>query len=292
LNVLLIDIDSKIPNLALMQISAYHKGQGDTVGFDVPDPDKIYISCVFTKNRPKALGIARLYQGTAEIFIGGSGINYDSLPEKMQKVKPDYELYGSTYSLGFTTRGCIRNCPFCIVRKKEGEYRRWQHIRDFHDGNFDKVVLLDNNWYADKEWFMDNTKFLIDNNLKVQPTQGMDIRLLDREIADRLRMLKKENTFNFAWDNIKDEPAIRTGIQILKDAGFDVRHEIQFYVLIGFNSTFDEDLYRCRILKLLNTNAFVMPYVRNRTTRKLARWANRKHLFWSIDFVDFKEVER
>lgn len=31
MNIKLIDVDSKIPNLALMQISAWHKQQGDTV---------------------------------------------------------------------------------------------------------------------------------------------------------------------------------------------------------------------------------------------------------------------
>ena len=40
--ILLIDVDSKIPNLALMKISAYHKSIGDAVGFNVEDPDKIY----------------------------------------------------------------------------------------------------------------------------------------------------------------------------------------------------------------------------------------------------------
>ena len=150
-NILLIGVDGKIPNLALMQISAYHKSKGHEVSLNTPnDPDIVYISCIFKKNKSSAIGISRYYPN-AEINIGGSGVSYNWLPDEMQKIKPDYDLYSSTYSMGFTTRGCIRNCPFCIVSEKEGKYRRWQEIKEFHDDRFDTVELLDNNWYADKD---------------------------------------------------------------------------------------------------------------------------------------------
>ena len=47
MRVLLVDVDSKIPNLALMKIGAWHKTQGDETGLVMCDPDKVYISCVF-----------------------------------------------------------------------------------------------------------------------------------------------------------------------------------------------------------------------------------------------------
>ena len=49
MKVLLVDVDSKIPNLALMKISEWHKLQGDEVGFNIQNPNKVYISCIFTK---------------------------------------------------------------------------------------------------------------------------------------------------------------------------------------------------------------------------------------------------
>ena len=55
----LVDVDSVIPNLALMQISAWHKQHGDTVRWKIKTPDIVYISCVFTRNRNKALFAAR-----------------------------------------------------------------------------------------------------------------------------------------------------------------------------------------------------------------------------------------
>lgn len=50
MKVCLVDVDSKIPNLALMKISTWHKAQGDTVEFYSPlfsKPDLIYASKIF-----------------------------------------------------------------------------------------------------------------------------------------------------------------------------------------------------------------------------------------------------
>lgn len=286
MKMLLIDVDSKICNLALMQISAYYKAKGDMVGFNIADPDEVWISCIFAKNRAQALGIGKLYP-EAKVYYGGSGINYNWLPERMQKVKPDYDLYPSEYAQGFTTRGCIRNCAFCIVREKEGHLQRWQHVKDFYDTRFNTVMLIDNNVLADKAWFFENTDFILEHDLKVIEN-GMDIRLLDEEIAERLAEIKFIPTLHFAFDNMHDEKAVRRGIELLKNAGIDLKHKVQFYVLVGYNTTKEQDIYRCRMLKEMGTNAFVMPFRRTEWTKKIARWANRKQLFWSIDIEDYE----
>ena len=49
MKVLLIQYDGKMPNLALMKLSAWHKQQGDEIGFNIADPDKIYISTIGDK---------------------------------------------------------------------------------------------------------------------------------------------------------------------------------------------------------------------------------------------------
>jgi len=289
MKVQLVNIDSKIPNLALMQVSSYHKTIGDTVGFDVSNPDKVYISCVFEKNADQARGV-KLFYPDSEIILGGSGIDLSlKLPQEIQKIKPDYDLYPSTYSLGFTTRGCIRNCPFCVVPKKEGGLHRWQHVSDFHDDRFDTVVLLDNNVAADKDWFFDNTDWILKKNLKWNPIQGMDIRILTPEIAERVKELKLNGVLHFAFDNLKDEDAVLRGIETLKNAGINIRRNVAFYVLTGFNTTIEEDIYRCNLLKQNNTNAFVMQYIPNQMTKQLARWANRKWLYWACEFEEYRK---
>lgn len=286
MDVLLIDVDSKVPNLALMQISAYHKARGHNAGFNIIDPDQVYISCIFKKNASQVRGIKTMYP-ESQVFIGGSGVSYEWLPKEMRWVKPDYDLYPSTYSMGFTTRGCIRNCPFCIVSEKEGKFQRWQHVSEFHDTRFDTVMLLDNNIFADIEWFFDNVEYIIDNNLKLNITQGMDIRLLNAPLAKELKAIKWSGCLHFAFDNMKDESAVREGIDHMKYAGIDIRNRVKFYVLVGYNTTPEQDVYRCRLLKELGTMAFVMPFVKNKWTNKLARWANRPWIYWSIDIDDY-----
>lgn len=288
MRVLLIDIDSKIPNLALMQLSAWHKSLGDEVGFDVSNPDRVYISCVFNKNAGKARGIATLYPD-AEVILGGTGIDlHAKIPEPAWKIKPDYQLYPDTkYDLGFTTRGCIRKCPFCVVPEKEGRIHRWQHVSEFHSTDHKIVKLLDNNIGADRDWFFENTNWILDHNLKVNICSGMDIRILTEEVAEQIARLRfVDNLLNFAWDNIEDEEKIFAGIDMLKDAGMPLQH-ISLYVLTGFNTTFEQDLYRCNKLREAGVLCYVAQYAPNKQTRQLARWANRRWLYKSIPFEEY-----
>lgn len=290
-NILLVDVDSKIPNLALMKISAWHKQQGDVTGFDISNPDKVYISCVFTKNKGQAKGIAKFYSD-ARIDIGGSGIDLKKdLPEDIEEIKPDYDLYPSTYSQGYTTRGCIRTCEFCIVPEKEGTLYEAQHPSEFHDPRFDTCMIMDNNLFAAPDsWQADVFHWFIENKIKMLSPQGWDIRLLTEGRIKCLKAVRHAGTIHFAWDNPKDESAVLKGINLLKDTGFDLKRKVSFYVLAGFNSTFEDDLYRCEKLKEWGTQAFVMPYhKKDKRINDLARWANRPWLYWSIPFEKYKK---
>ena len=79
MKVLLIDIDNKyrdpksrgkrFPNLAMMKISAYRKSLGDTVGFDIEDPDEVHISCVFNKYHHQAFAEISKWQTRGYHFL-------------------------------------------------------------------------------------------------------------------------------------------------------------------------------------------------------------------------------
>lgn len=77
--VLLIDVDSTIPNLALMRLSTYWKQKGAEVGFNISDPTKVYASCIFKWNAHKTEGLRTFYP-EADINIGGSGIDLSLSP--------------------------------------------------------------------------------------------------------------------------------------------------------------------------------------------------------------------
>lgn len=290
LKVKVIQADKKlpVPNLALLQIAGAHKSRGNEVGFDVEDPDLVYISCIFRKNAIHARGIAKYYP-RSQVSMGGSGLNYDWLPASMQFAKPDYDLYPSEYSQGFTTRGCIRKCPFCIVPHKEPKFRKWQHPKDFHDDRFDTIMIMDNNWLANQKWFFETSDWIIDHGLKVREG-GMDIRLLNDKILDQLIKMRFPKGIKFAFDSMDDENGVRRGIKLLEKFGFDLKHEIRFYVLCGYNTTEKEDLYRVNLLRELGVKAFVMKYgagPHSPFLNRLALWANKAQIFSSTEFKDY-----
>lgn len=299
MKILLIDIDSKIPNLALMKISAYHKAIGDEVGFNIEDPDKIYASCIFTKNKHKVDGLSLLYPNT-EIDIGGSGYDLDKrLDPVIERMTPDYDLYPDCESYyGFTTRGCIRSCYFCIVRRKEGKFRRlyetpdeaWDHIIGDRR-RFDKITLMDNNILADKEWFLKIAKDLNYKKYqyKVDFNQGLDIRLMDEDIAKALATMRPINVWKFAFDDTSYQEQVERGIGILNDAGIRVRHDVMFYVYVHNDDQVEDALSRCRFLKDHGATPYVMLNQETEHTERmkvLKRWC-RPWIFWKIDYNEY-----
>lgn len=292
MNVLLIDVDSKIPNLALMKISSYHKAKGDYVDFtNTYNPDIVYASVVFSKNKHLVDGL-RFYYTDSKIIIGGSGYDLTSkLKDEIEYQKPDYDLYPSTYSQGYTTRGCNRACGFCIVPQKEGKFQVCQHPKQFYDERFNEIVFMDNNILLDKEWFKEVVVFCIEQDLKIQFNQGLDIRLLDEKDIKLLREVKHFGLLSFAWDSLELERVIIQKLNLLKDGGFKLRSEVQLFCYVDSNDEFDSGLYRANKLKEFGANAFIMFNPNSKKTKRitdLQRWANRRWAFWGCEFNDFK----
>lgn len=266
----LIDIDGTYPNLALMKLSAYWKGQGAEVFLNSCRPaDQVLISVVFSKNLPKAQKIQRALGGT----IGGSGTGDYSikLPSEIEHTCPDYSLYGLDYSMGFTSRGCCRDCSFCIVPAKEGRLCEWSPLDEFV--RHKKVVLLDNNFLASPQWKSKLIAMTL-RGLSVDFNQGLDIRLMTEEKAELLTALAPPY-LRFAWDSMDLMPSVKKGVRLLKDAGYPIkRSRIGFYVLTGYETTPKQDLYRLDYLHKLNINTHVQPFVKNRENNRLSRWGN------------------
>ena len=283
--VLLVDADSKngFPNLALMKLSAWYKMKGWTVdlieGLPMAPPlhlyDKSYISVIFFQNKERALAYGLMLPNCE---IGGSGYDLTkTLPDEIEHIMPDYSLYDIDYSMGFTSRGCIRNCGFCVVAKKEGNIRDNAPITEFLE--HDKLMLLDNNFLASPKC-KQNLDFLIINELKVNFNQGLDIRLMDNELAALLASTKyyswnfKTRSLHFAFDDMRYEKKVWRGINLLENAGVKPKH-LMFYVLVGYNTTEKEDLYRIYALKDRGVKPFVMPF--NQVKNRLTRFVNRRY---------------
>lgn len=304
MNVKLIDIDSHsgIPNLALMKVKAWHDKQGDECGFDIESPDKVYISCVFSWNRPIALGIAKMF--SCEVEVGGYGVNGMKLPYKIEHTMPDYSLYGVNFSMGFTSRGCIRKCPFCDVWRKEGKIKHHADLNEFLHPKHKNLILMDNNLLASPKADKVLSE-LINHKLRVCFTQGLDLRLMTKEYANQLKQIRytsrtfRDRRLYVAWDRMEDEGAIFRGLQLLSEAGINMR-QIMCYMLTGFDTTFKEDMYRFEKLREVKCDPFVMLYRKpdsirppllSREKREFARWVNMRFYKW-VPFQRFEDFLR
>lgn len=301
----LIDIDSKIPNLALAKIEMYHRQRGDEIFFDLPllayQMDKLYVSCVFTWNRHQAKNYEQ-YQA----IIGGSGYSLTTkLPVDIDGLRPKINY-------GFSTRGCVRNCPFCIVPQKEGKIKGVGDLYDIWDGQSKWVVFLDNNILALPKHFKQICLQVKKENLKVDFNQGLDIRLFTEEQAAILKNLRPIKQWRFAFDSKKYEKAFRVGAECIKAAGI-IDSKICVYVLAGYGDTIEDVLYRINVIyNEYGFDPFVMLYrsfdsgdgthadyskiknlvnvptwEKHKTLRTLARWVNRKALFKKVSWENY-----
>ena len=276
MKILLINIDSTKPNLALKKIEKYYKDRGDEVIWDFPlmasKADKIYVSVIYTWNKNKCWE----WEGRAE--IGGTGYDVKkALPLQIEKIKPKINI-------GFTTRGCIRKCKFCVVQEKEGNIKIEGDIYDIWDGRSKEVEILDNNILALPDHFKKIWGQIKKENLKIREN-GLDIRLLDRAIAKILKSVRHHD-YHFAFDNMTDEHSVIKGIKVLRSVGIK---ESTFYVLVGFNTTSKEDLHRLNLLRSLKQNAFVQRYnfIKKPIYVQMARWANQHGIFRKMTWLEF-----
>jgi hypothetical protein len=261
----LIKVDGKFPNLALMKLSAFHKKQGDDItiiDLSTFEFDKLYGS---------------------QIFMGGSG--YDlvaKLPEEIEHIRPDYDLFNKDFSMGFTSRGCIRDCKFCIVRAKEGFIKEHAQFGEFVDDRFNKVLIMDSNFMASPKC-IGKLKTIIAKKWKVCFTQGIDVRLMTEEKAALLSRVKyyswkfSERRLYIAWDHVENSEEILKGIGIM--LGHIPAIHVMCYVLVGFDTDHTQDMFRIQRLIDLGIKPFVMIYNNRRdnpTIRHLARWVNQR----------------
>ncbi|MBA7662673.1 hypothetical protein ES703_70703 [subsurface metagenome] len=259
LKILLMDLDiikrrRPFPNLALMKLSAYHKAKGDQVFLNSPlfGYDRAYASCVFSWHAKSVQGLPQ------DMELGGLGVNLESeLPAEIEHFMPDYNLYPDIdFSMGFTSRGCIRQCPWCIVPAKEGRIKPWASIDEFWDRRHRKIKLLDNNFLAQPAPHIILSR-LVDEQVQVDFNQGLDIRLVDERISFYLSQVKAEK-LRFSFDDIAYEKEVRQGVKLLQENGVRSR-KLSFYVLYGFRLD-DQAIERMKILGELNVDVYPMAY--------------------------------
>lgn len=150
-------------------------------------------------------------------------------------------------------------------------------------------MLLDNNILADKQWFMEVTDWLIENKLSVCFNQGLDVRLMDKEITDRLHQLKMFKKWRIAFDTIGVKDAVVRGITLMKESGINVRSNLMCYVYVHDDTQFDNALERCKILRENGVLAYIQlnrDHQFGGLVKTLRRWTQ-PALFFKVEWEDY-----
>lgn len=270
---------------------------------DWVDGDTAFVSAVFSWQLHKAYMRAIYYQSSGYLVkVGGPAITNNPVmfqafdlsgsPDALSKHNPDAT---------FTSRGCIRRCSFCAVPKIEGalvELQDWKV----------KPIICDNNLLACSTIHFDR---VIDRLLEHKITgidfnQGLDARILTDHHAARFSRLPKDTIIRLAWDNLKTETQYKQAFLRLTAAGIKP-FQIRVYVLIGYQDTPEDALYRLETVRAMGAlpnpmryqpldavrrNAYVEDGWSNELlTRYMRYWSNLK-ITGGFSFADYRRSEQ
>lgn len=124
---------------------------------------------------------------------------------------------------------------------------------------------------------------LIDSKAEVEFNQGLDIRLITDTNLDLLRQIKLKQ-IHFAFDRWQDKDIIEPKLRAFKEAtGYHRgKGDVTVYILVNYDTTIEQDLYRIQLCRELNFSPFPMIYDKEHCDpiyKKLQRWCN-NFIFW------------
>ena len=306
MRVLLLQLDGKLPNLALCRLAGHHLAQGDEVVLRHAhtaraverqlgdDFQRVYASAIFERTRPVAERLLAVYPGAV---VGGTGWSLSLTLESLGvTAKPDYSLYHNyRQSIGFTQRGCRLRCEFCVVPRKEGAVREENTVRDVWRGDPwpRELLLLDNDFFGQPNWRA-RIQEIREGKFKVSFNQGINARMLSDEAAEAIASVDyrddsmKVKRIYTAWDSRKDEDVLFRGLSRLARYGVKPDH-IMVYLLVGYwaDETEEDWLYRLQKLADFGCRPYPMPFRRTPLTVGFQRYAVGAY-FKRVSWADWK----
>lgn len=289
---LLVQLDGKLPNIALMRIAAHCRAQGIAVtlrrwtksdqiqrelGFE---PAYVYASAIFDRSRPL---VDKLRAQFPAAIVGGTGVAITETLEShgIRTLDQDYSIYPAYHaSIGFSQRGCRLKCPFCVVPVKEGEIREEQSITALWRGDPwpRHINLLDNDFFGQPNW-RERIAEIRHGGFRVSFSQGINARMIDDETAEAIASIDyyddgfTRRRIYTAWDNRKDEARLFRGLNALVRYGVKP-DQIMVYMLCGYwpGETHDDREYRRQRLRDFGCRPYPMPYERTPALVGFQRW--------------------
>ena len=273
---------TKYPPLGLLKISTWLKNQNEPVIYHrglqkaEHEPSNIYLTSLFTYSWKAVHETASYYRKlypNADIILGGiyatlmpdhAGLSevdevHQGLFWDAENCQPDYTLVPEFKAdIFFTSRGCIRKCPFCAVPIMEGYISQTvDTIKPLIRPNCKKLVLWDNNFLASPLWKEIISEFK-NLDLQVDFNQGLDVRLLKPEVINTISGLNLY-PIHLAYDNAEERELLAEVIPRLEQAGFDKRNII-VYTLFNYMDTPDDFWHRVTDLLAWGVVCYPMRY--------------------------------
>lgn len=335
----LLNHGTRHPNLALLKVSAFCKEHGHNVrlisSYDelMENGNPIISDCDYD-----ILVMSRVFKFTKIpnfislmikehlIFYGGTGffeVNGPNLPDEVEHHAPDYTLYNEyiekatggneklkkrrwddylSYSIGFTTRGCIRHCGFCVNRRLS-RVVEWSPVSEFLDKSRKNIYLWDDNiMAAPPRVFAKVMEDLKSTGKPFQFRQGMDIRLMTEQKAKLLNEVKYHGDYIFAFDHYRmDDPnekrQVEQTIKGLKIWRTHCHKSTKLYVLVAYDSQDETDIegtfFRIKTLMEHGCLPYIMRFEEYNNSRfknmytQLARWCNQPSFFKKMSFRQY-----
>ena len=218
--------------------------------------------------------------------------------ERERESKSEFKWY-TDYSIGFTTRGCFRKCPFCVNQRYDNVFKH-SSLCEFYDPSRKKICLLDDNILGFKDWRAVFDE-LNSTGKKFQYRQGMDERLLTDEKCQVLFSSNYDSDYTFAFDNIADYDLIHRKLEMIRKY---TDRRCRFYVLVGFDreDKYNDDFWvndifdcmiRCELLFKYRCIPYIMRFEKFKESRyvtlynALASWSNQPSLVQRMSLREF-----
>jgi len=184
--------------------------------FELPDLP-VRVSVAFTWDIEKGKQLASAWAGRSrKVLLGGPA--FDD-PADMDFVPGRFIKHGVT----FTSRGCPKHCPWCLVAKREGKIRELPIIPGY--------IVQDNNLLACSRGHIERVfEMLAAQKKGIEFKGGLDIDYMQPWHIELLKKIKVAELW-VACDRKEDLKRLNKAAELLSDFNINKR---RCYVLLGF----------------------------------------------------------
>lgn len=250
----------KLPNHALMKMSAYFKRKGYTIKliYDkrIPryNPQNLYIgSALYSGNLLRFKARLKKTELLSHIHIGtptqnchittikGLKCDYTEYDEMLKNTNIKLDWYPC--NIGYLTKGCIRQCKFCVNRNRT-EIIKVNTLDEIYQKKGEYIELLDDNLFASDDavkLLNQIAEFSKKHDVLFKLRNGLDCRIVSDEKVKALGKCNKAfETLHCAWDRVENTFIFNNIKKIRKE----VPISLICYTLSGVNVINDKDLKR------------------------------------------------